>query len=121
LRSSSTRSKLYHGFSLSLSLRDVETILADRGIVVSYKSIRDRGLRFGLLFAKALRRRQPRCGDKWFENELFLPIGDKQHVLWRAVDWDGHVLDIRVQSRRHATVASGSFTSCCGACSVPDG
>jgi putative transposase len=54
---------LYHCFSLSL--RDVETILAARGIVVSYESIRDWGLRFGQMFANALKRRRPRPGDKW--------------------------------------------------------
>src|SRR4051794_9097512 len=58
---------LYHCFSLSL--RDVETILAARGVVVSYESIRDWGLRFGRLFANALKRRRPRPGDKWFIDE----------------------------------------------------
>ena len=53
---------LYHCFSLSLSLRDVELILAARGIVVSYESIREWGLRFGRLFANALKRRRPRPG-----------------------------------------------------------
>ena len=60
---------LYHCFSLSL--RDVETILAARGVVVSYESIRDWGLRFGRLFANALKRRRPRPGDKWFLDEVF--------------------------------------------------
>ena len=55
---------LYHCFSLSL--RDVETILAARGIVVRYESIREWGLRFGRLFANALKQRRPRLGDKWF-------------------------------------------------------
>ena len=55
---------LYHGFSLSL--RDVETILAERGIVVSYESIRAWSLRFGRAFANVLKRRRPRPGDKWY-------------------------------------------------------
>jgi hypothetical protein len=60
---------LYHCFSLSL--RDVELILAARGVVVSYESIRDRGIRFGRLFAEKLKRRRPRPGDKWFMDEVF--------------------------------------------------
>ena len=98
---------LYHCFSLSL--RDVETILAARGVVVSYESIRDWSLRFGRLFANALKRRRPRPGDKWFLDEVYLRIGGKQHYLWRAVDQDGHVLDILVQSRRNAKAARRFF------------
>lgn len=98
---------LYHCFSLSL--RDVETILAARGVVVSYESIRDWSLRFGRLFANALKRRRPRPGDKWFLDEVYLRIGGKQHYLWRAVDQDGHVLDILVQSRRSAKAAKRFF------------
>jgi putative transposase len=98
---------LYHGFSLSL--RDVEMILASRGIVVSYESIRDWGLRFGRMFANALRRRRPRPGDKWFLDEVFVQIHGEQHYLWRAVDQDGHVLDILVQSRRNAKAAKRFF------------
>jgi putative transposase len=101
---------LYHCFSLSL--RDVETILAARGIVVSYESIRDWGLRFGRLFANTLKRRRPRPGDKWFLDEVYLRIGGKQHYLWRAVDQDGNVLDILVQSRRNAKAAKRFFASC---------
>ena len=98
---------LYHCFSLSL--RDVETILAARGVVVSYESIRDWSLRFGRLFANALKRRRPRPGDKWFLDEVYLRFGGKQHYLWRAVDQDGHVLDILVQSRRSAKAAKRFF------------
>src|ERR1700761_315459 len=98
---------LYHCFSLSL--RDVELILAARGIVGSYESIRDWGLRFGRMFAKTLRRRRPRPGDKWFLDEVFIRIRGEQHYLWRAVDQDGHVLDILVQSRRNAKAAKRFF------------
>jgi putative transposase len=63
---------LYHCFSLSL--RDVELILAARGIVVSYESIREWGLRFGRLFANKLMRRRPRPGDKWHMDEVFVRI-----------------------------------------------
>ena len=66
---------LYHCFSLSL--RDVELILAERGIVVSYESIREWGLRFGRVFAAALKRRRPQPGDKWHLDEVFIRIRGK--------------------------------------------
>jgi len=98
---------LYHCFSLSL--RDVETILAARGVVVSYESIREWGLRFGRLFADTLKRRRPKPGDKWHLDEVFLRIQGKTHYLWRAVDQHGNVLDILVQSRRSARAAKRFF------------
>jgi putative transposase len=98
---------LYHCFSLSL--RDVELILAERGIVVSYESIRDWSFRFGRAFATNLNRRRPRPGDKWFIDEVFIRIRGKLHYLWRAVDQDGNVLDILVQSRRNAKAAKRFF------------
>lgn len=98
---------LYHCFSLSL--RDVGTILAARGIVVSYETIREWGLRFGRQFAAALKRRRPRQGDKWFLDEVFLRVRGKVHYLWRAVDQHGNVLDILVQSRRNAHAAKRFF------------
>ena len=94
---------LCHCFSLSL--RDVETILAARGVVVSYETIREWGLRFGRQFANELKRRQPRPGDKWHMDEVFIRVGGKQHYLWRAIDQGGHVLDILVQSRRNTRAA----------------
>src|SRR3954469_23265025 len=98
---------LYHCFSLSL--RDVETILAQRGIVVSYESIRAWGLRFGRAFANALKRCRPRPGDTWHLDEVFLRIRGKLHYLWRAGDQHGPVLDILVQSRRNAKAARRFF------------
>ena len=98
---------LYQCFSLSL--RDVETILAARGIAVSYETIREWGLRFGRLFANELKRRRPRPGDKWHLDEVFLRIRGKVHYLWRAVDQHGVVLDILVQSRRNAKAAKRFF------------
>ncbi len=77
---------LYHCFSLSL--RDVELVLAAHGVVVSYESIRAWGLRFGRLFANELKRRRPRPGDKWFMDEVFVRIHGKLHYLWRAVGQD---------------------------------
>jgi putative transposase len=87
---------LYHAFSLSF--RDVELILAERGLIVSYESIRRWCLKFGASFASGLRRRRPRPGDKWQLDEVFIRIQGGQHYLWRAVDQHGIVLDILVQS-----------------------
>ena len=98
---------LYHCFSLSL--REVETIPAQRGIVVSYESIRAWGLRFGRAFANTLKRRRPRPGYKWHLDEVFIRIRGKLHYLWRAVDQHGTVLDILVQSRRNAKAAKRFF------------
>src|SRR3712207_4733977 len=98
---------LYHVFSLSL--RDVELILAERGVSVSHESIRRWCLKFGQAFADKLRRRRPRPGDKWHLDEVFIRIRGKLHYLWRAVDQDGEVLDILVQSRRNAKAAKRFF------------
>src|SRR4029078_6458337 len=89
---------LYHVFSLSL--RDVELLLAERGIVVSYETVRRWCQKFGQSFANSLRRRRPRPGDKWYMDEVFIRIQGVQHYLWRAVDQDGVVRDVIVQKRR---------------------
>ena len=98
---------LYHCFSLSL--REVELILAARGIEVSYETIREWGLRFGRDFANTLGRRRPKPGDKWFVDEVFIHIRGKQHYLWPAIDQDGVVLDFLVQSRRNTKAAKRFF------------
>lgn len=98
---------LYHVFSLSL--RDVEPILAERGVVVSYESIRRWCRKFGQSFANKLRRRRPRPGDKWHMDEVFIRTRGELHYLWRAVDQDGVVLDVLVQSRRNAKAAKRFF------------
>ena len=85
---------LYHVFSLSF--RDVELLLAERGIIVSYESVRQWCLKFGASFADKMRRRQPRPGDKWYLDEVFMRITGELHFLWRTVDQDGVVLDILV-------------------------
>jgi putative transposase len=98
---------LYHVFSLSF--RDVELILAERGVIVSYESIRRWCLKFGASFASSLRQRRPRPGDKWHLDEVFIRIQGELHYLWRAVDQHGVVLDILVQSRRNARAAKRFF------------
>jgi len=92
-------------FRFSLSFRDVEELLAQRGIVVTYETVRQWCLKFGQSYANELRRRRPRCGDKWHMDEVVLTIRGKKHFLWRAVDQDGNVLDILVQSRRNKKAA----------------
>ncbi len=98
---------LYHLFSPSL--RDIELILAERGITVTHESIRRWVLRFGTDFAERLRKRRPRPGDTWHLDEVFLRINGELHYLWRAVDQNGLVLDILVQSRRNASAAKRFF------------
>src|ERR1700726_4918931 len=98
---------LYHVFSLSL--RDVELLLAERGIVVSYETVRRWCEKFRETFANRLRRRRPRPGDKWHMDEVFIRIQGVRHYLWRAVDQDGVVLDILVQPRRDAKAAKRFF------------
>ena len=98
---------LYHAFSLSL--RDVELILAERGIVVTHESIRHWCLKFGSDFAKKLRRRRPQPGDTWHLDEVFIRIRGVLHYLWRAVDQHGVVLDILVQDRRNGAAAKRFF------------
>src|ERR1700722_2724888 len=94
---------LYHVFSLSL--RDVELLLAERGIVVSYETVRRWCQKFGQSFAKRLRRRRPPPGDKWDLDEGFSRIQGLQHYLGRAVDQGGVLLDFPVQPRRDAKAA----------------
>ena len=90
---------LYHRFALSH--RDIEELLAERGVQVSYEAIRLWCHRFGPLLAAELRHRRPRRrGDKWFLDEVALAINKRRYWLWRAVDQDGTVLDILVQGRR---------------------
>jgi putative transposase len=98
---------LYHVFSLSL--RDVELILAERGISVTRESIRQWCLKFGADFARKLRRRRPKPGTIWHLDEVYLRINGELHYLWRAVDQNGVVLDILVQERRNATAAKRFF------------
>jgi putative transposase len=93
----------------SLSLREVELILAERGVMVTHESIRLWCAKFGADFARRLRRRRPRTGDTWHLNEMFIRIRGVLHYLWRAVDQHGVVLDIPVQERRNGAAAKRLF------------
>src|ERR671913_372270 len=92
-------------FRFPLSLRMVEEMLAARGIVVSHETVRQWGRKFGQAFANQIRRRLPRAGDKWHLDEVCLMIRGTKHWLWRAVDQDGVVLDVLVQSQRDKQAA----------------
>jgi len=96
-------------FRFSLSYRDVEELMAARGIVLSYETIRQWCRKFGQQYANQLRRRRAQTGDKWHLDEVFLTINGKHHYLWRAVDQHGNVLDILVQSRRNKAAAKKFF------------
>jgi putative transposase len=98
---------LYYRFSLSY--RDVEELMADRGVTLSHESVRYWCRKFGQVYATRLRRRRPRPGDKWHLDEVFLSINGERQYLWRAVDQDGHVLDILVQRRRDKHAAKKCF------------
>ena len=98
---------LYHRFPLSL--REVQEMMLERGIVVSHETIRQWCVKFGQTYANGLRRRRPRPGDTWHLDEVFLTINGQRQYLWRAVDQDGNVLDILVTSRRDTKAATRFF------------
>src|SRR5919199_4090336 len=93
-------------FRFPLSLRMVEEMLAARGILVSHETVRQWARKFGQDFANRIRRWLPCAGDKWHLDEVCLMIGGTKHWLWRAVDQDGFVLDVLVQSRRDKRAAT---------------
>ena len=99
---------LYHRFCISF--RDVEDLLAERGVEVSYESIRQWCIRFGSEYASKLKKRWGRLGDTWFLDEVFVNIEGKLHYLWRAVDQDGDTIDIPVQKRRNKRAAQRFLT-----------
>ena len=92
-------------FRFPLSLRMVEEMLAARGLIVSHETGRHWALEFGQDFANQIRRRLPAAGDQWPLDEVVITIAGKKHWLWRAVDQEGIVLDILVQSRRDKRAA----------------
>src|SRR5690348_8475899 len=92
-------------FRFPLSLRMVEEMLAARSIDVSHETVRQWTRKFGQGFANQIRRRLPSPGDKWHLDEVCLMIRGTKHWLWRAVDQDGFVLDVLVQSRRDKKAA----------------
>jgi putative transposase len=96
-------------FRFPLSFRDVEEMLAMRGVVLSYETVREWCLKFGQTYATGLRHKSPRPGDRWHLDEVFLKIKGRIHYLWHAVDQDGDVLDILVQTSRDKKAAKKFF------------
>ena len=92
-------------FRFALSYRDVEDMLAERGIDVSYETVRRWALKFGTIIARKLRRGRPRPDGRWHLDEVFVSVNGKQLYVWRAVDSEGEVLDILVQPRRDRQAA----------------
>ncbi len=92
-----------------MSFRDAEDLLAQRDIMVTYETIRQWCQTFGLDYARRLRRRRGSMGDTWYLDELFVNIQGRRQYLWRAVDQDGDVMDILVQSRRDRPAAARFF------------
>jgi putative transposase len=92
-------------FRFSLSLRDVEDLLAKRGIIVSHETVRLWVAKFGRQYAQSIRRDRPQVGDKWHLDEVVIGIRGKKYWLWRAVDQNGNSLEILVQSRRNTEAA----------------
>jgi putative transposase len=98
---------LYYRFNLSH--RDIEDLLAERGIVVSYESIRLWCIKFGRRYARRLKRKHQGYGDTLYIDEVFVKINGKQQYLWRAVDQDGEVVDVFLQARRDGSAAKCFF------------
>jgi putative transposase len=98
---------LYDKFNLSQ--RDIEDLLAERGIDVTYETIRLCCNRFGPKFATRLKKKHRGYGDTFFIDEVFVKIDGKQHYLWRAVDQDGEVVDVYLQKRRDGAAAKRFF------------
>ena len=97
----------------TLSYRDVEELLAERGLDISYETVRRWVLKFGPVIARRLRRCRPRPSNRWHLDEMVVRIAGKRMYLWRAVDHEGEVLDMLVQ-RRRATAQCGASSSAKG-------
>jgi putative transposase len=92
-------------YRFAMSLRDVEDLMAARGVLISHETIRAWVNRFGPQMAAQIRRDRPQTSDKWHMDEVVITIRGERHWLWRAVDSRGDVLEILVQSRRNARTA----------------
>jgi len=99
---------LYHRFCLSF--RDVEDLLAERGVVVSYETIRHWCSKFGSTYARTIKKHRGTLGDTWYLDEVYIvTVRGERRYLWRAVDQDGDVLDILVQKRKNKQAAQRFF------------
>jgi len=98
---------LYYRFNLSH--RDIEDLLAERGIIVSREAIRLWCMKFGAIYTRRLKRKHRGFGDTFYIDEVFVRINGKQHYLWRAVDQDGEVVDVYLQRKRDGAAAKRFF------------
>jgi putative transposase len=98
---------LYYRFNLSH--RDIEDLLAQRGITVSREAIRLWCIKFGAIYTRRLKRKHRGYGDTFYIDEVFVKINGKQHYLWRAVDQDGEVVDVYLQAKRDGAAAKRFF------------
>jgi transposase-like protein len=89
----------------TLSYRDVEELLAERGLDISYATVRRWVLKFGPAFARNVRQLRPRPTDRWHLDEMVVSIQGRRMYLWRAVDSEGEILDVLVQPRRDKAAA----------------
>jgi putative transposase len=96
-------------FRFSVSYRDIEELKAERGVTVTYETIRAWCYKFAQDYAKRIRARRGQLGDTWHLDEVYLKIGGRLQYLWRAVDQDGSVLDILVQPHRDKEPAARFF------------
>jgi putative transposase len=99
--------RLYHRFTISF--RDIEELLAARGINVSYETVRNWCFKFGNQYCGQIRKGRGQLGDTWFLDEVFIKINGVLHYLWRAVDQDGDEIDILVQKRKDKKAAIRFF------------
>ncbi len=99
--------RLYLRFTLSF--RDVEEILAERGIAVSYETVRRWVTKFGAQYADEMRRREARRGRTWHLDEMAVRVGGRLQWLWRAVDEHGQTLDVLLQEHRDSAAAERFF------------
>jgi len=109
---------LYHRFTLSY--RDVEELMLERGIAVTRESIRNWCIKFSDLFAQGLLHRESRRGSRWHLDEMCVEIGGVKHWLWRAVDEHGAVLDVILQEHRHTEAARSFFSRLLREYDVPE-
>ena len=108
-------------YRFSLSLRDVEELLLARGISVSYETIRTWSKTWGVLYAAGIKKRQARLGNKWHIDEMQIKISGQRYWLFRAVDEQGHELDILLQARRNRKAVVRFFKKVLKGCQyVPD-
>ena len=96
-----------------LSLRDIEELLLERGVVVTYETIRRRCDKFGAGFAQCAKAVRRKPGSIWHLDEMFVTLRGEPYLLWRAVDEHGAELDVLVQKRRDKAAAKRFFRRCC--------